>query len=168
MIGPTVGPIIAGIVIQFIAETSPERGKLQQDQAADRRHHRAAEPLHDAHQQQHRQVRGNSAERRASRENRNCRAKHHAGAEPVGDPAAQRDEHREAQQVGRDHQVEAQRIGAETFGHVGDRDGDHRRIEAFHKKGAADHQRDQDPAPALVSRAGVRIDPRLHGVAARP
>src|SRR5439155_1853876 len=28
-IGPTIGPIIAGIVIQFIAETRPARGKLR-------------------------------------------------------------------------------------------------------------------------------------------
>ena len=52
-----------------------------------------------------------AAQDRAQGEQRDGGAEHGAAAEPVGDPAADRDEDREAQQIGGDGDTEPHRIG---------------------------------------------------------
>ena len=70
-------------------------------------------------------------------------AEHAARAEPVGDPAADRDEHREREQVGRDREAERERALAERGRDRRQRRRQRGRIEVLHEQRAGDDQRDQ-------------------------
>ena len=103
---------------------------LQNDQAADRDHHGAAEALQNTRGDQLRQRLRQSAEHRASREDDDRGAEDRARAESIRHPSADRNEDGEAQQVGGDREVELDRILAERLGHRGQRGRDDRRSRA--------------------------------------
>ena len=64
-----------------------------------------------------------------------------AGAEAVGDPAADRDEHAEAEHVARDRDFQRDGVAAEGARHFGNRGDDDVRIDAFHEHRARDDER---------------------------
>ena len=68
-------------------------------------------------------------------------AKDGAGAEAVGDPAADRDEHAEAEHVARDRDLQRDGVAAEGAGHLGNGGDDDVRIHAFHEHRARDDER---------------------------
>ena len=84
-----------------------------QDEAADRRHHRAAGTLNNArHHELLERARQRAADR-AKHEHDDGAAEHVARAETVGHPAAGGNENGKREQIGRDGELQRQRIGAE-------------------------------------------------------
>ena len=142
--GPSTGPISAGMVSQAIART---RSALAVARSRTRRPTgtiiapprpcsvRASTSCHTEVAKPHRME--------PSTNTRDREPEHAARAEPVGDPAADRDEHREAEQVGGDREAEPQRAFAERRRDHRQRGGDRGRIQIFHEQGAGDDQRDQ-------------------------
>src|SRR5215831_1249307 len=63
---------------------------------------------------------------------------------PTGGPAADRDEHRQAQQIAGKRHIAAQRAFVERARDRRQCGGDHRRIEVLHEHRASDDQRHQD------------------------
>ncbi len=116
-------------------------GAAHQDQARHRRHHRAAHALHDARDHELGQRVRQRAADRAQHEHGDRAAEHGAGAEAVGGPAADRDEHREREQVGGDRELERERVRADVGGDRGERRRDHGRVHVLHEQGDRDDQR---------------------------
>ncbi len=85
-------------------------------------------------------MRGGAADR-AEHEYADGGAEHVARAEAVGGPAARRNEDRKRQEVGRDRELQRQRIGAERARNRRQRSRDHRRVHVFHEQGGGDDQR---------------------------
>ena len=140
--GPTTGPRIAGTVRYDIAVTSSDlRTILQHDQTPDRHHHRAAEALRDARGDQLVQRMRDAAQNRADGEDDDRGAKNGARAEAIRHPSADRNEDREAQQIRRDREVEANRILVHRMRDGWERGRNHRRIEHLHEQRASDDQR---------------------------
>ena len=113
-----------------------------QDEAADRRHHRAAGALNNArHHELIERARQRAADR-AEHEHDDGDAEDIARAEAVGDPAARRNENGEREQIRRDGKFQRQRIGAERLRDGRQRGRDHRRVHVFHEQRDRDDQRD--------------------------
>ena len=124
--GPSTGPSSAGMVSQAIAGTSSALATVRSStQAADRHHHGAAHALQDAREPNPAASLSDAAEDRAEREDDDRGAEDVARAETVGDPAAGRDEHREAEQVRGHRHIHPHRIVAECLRHGRQRGGDH-------------------------------------------
>ena len=85
---------------------------------------------------------GKAAEDRAEREQRDRGAEHGAAAEPIRRPAADRNEHREAEQIGRDRNTQPHRIGVQRDRHLRQRRGDHGGIDLLHDDRRADDHGD--------------------------
>jgi len=114
-----------------------------QDEAADRRHHGAADALHDArHHEPGERARERAADR-ACDEHRDGGAEHRARAEPVGGPAARRDEDGEREQVAGDGELERERAGADIGRDRRQRGGDHGRVHVLHEQRDRNDKRHQ-------------------------
>ena len=99
------------------------------------------------------------ATERPEREDHDRRAEHRSGAEAVREPTRERDEEGQAQQIGRDREVEAQRALAEVARDRGQRGRDHRRVHVLHEQRARDDHRNQ------IARSPHRT-PALYGLGA--
>ena len=121
-------------------------------QPADRRHHRAAEALQGPGGDQHRQARRQAAQDRADGEDEERQREDASRTEAVGEPAADRNEHRERQNIGGDREVHAQRRGRKASGDIRNCRDDDRRIELLHQECNGDHGGDD------VAQAGVAVD----------
>jgi hypothetical protein len=113
----------------------------QNQDAADRRHQRAAQALHDAGGDKFRQTLRETAGDRGQREERNRDQEDGARAEPVGKPGRQRHEHRHGQHIGGDADAHRHRRHVEGFSHLRQRRRDNRRIEQLHEEGDGNNQR---------------------------
>ena len=143
--GPINGPSSAGTTSQASAETSSCLGTSRTiTSRPDRRHHRAADPLNDAVDDEIEERGGGAAERRARREDDDRDAEHRARAEAVGHPAGNRNEDGKRQQIGGERELERDRILAQIDRDRRQRRGDHRRIEVLHEEGAGDDQGNDD------------------------
>jgi hypothetical protein len=131
------------------------RDRAQHDEAPDRRHHGTAGALDHAGDDEFRQRIGQPAGDRAQGEDDDGGAEHRARAETVGHPAAQRDEDRQAQQIGGDREIEPQHVFMEGSGDRRQRRGDDRRIEILHEERAGDDQRDDVLFGQRGSEAGL-------------
>ncbi len=125
-----IGPIRAGTLTYDIARTSSVLGKVRSRISRPTGTiiappmpctMRAATSIHSELDE--------AAADRADREHDDRRAEHTPGAEAVGGPAADRDEHRQAQQVAGDRHVEPQRRLADRARDRRQRRRDDRRIE---------------------------------------
>ena len=119
-------------------------GGAEQDQPADRHHHRAADPLEDSCRHQLEEGVADAAADRAQGEDGDRRPEQGPRADAVGEPAADRDEDREAEEIGADREIEPQRALAQRQGDGRQGGGEHRRIQVLHEQGAGDDQRDED------------------------
>ncbi len=86
------------------------------------------------------------AEDRCGHEDDDRAAEHRARAIAVGHPAADRDEHREADEVRRQRELQRQRRLPDVGGDGRQRRRDDRRVHVFHEQRARDDQRDEDGA----------------------
>ena len=116
--GPSIGPMSAGIATKLIARTSSDFAKVRTSvRRPTGHHHRAAAALEDAARDEQMEVARDAAEERAEREDADRRREDAARAEAIGDPAADRDEDREAQRVAREHRLHAERRDVERARH---------------------------------------------------
>src|SRR5690606_39018105 len=83
--------------------------------------------------------------------------------EPVGDPAARRDEYREAEEVGCDRDVEMERIGAQVAGDLRQRGGDDGPVEVFHEERARHDEGHDHVTGEGASHAGQKLDGAREG-----
>ena len=113
-----------------------------EDQPADGRHHRAAEALEDSAEHELRASVSESPHR-TEPSVKMAMAEQNTGprAETVGDPAADRNEDREADEVGGDRRAHLRRRDGEALRHLGQRGRDDRRIEPIHEERAGDGDR---------------------------
>ena len=113
------------------------------DEAADRRHHRAAHALNDARQHEFFEILRQCAADRAGDENPDGDTEHVAAAEAVRGPAARRNADRKRQQVRGDREFECQRAGAEVArdGRQGCRDDG--RVHVLHEQRDGDDERNE-------------------------
>ena len=122
------------------------RHGAQQNEAPDRHHHRPADALEEARgDERGERARHGAGERPGDKHDDGAR-KHGARSEAVGDPAADRDEHRETDEIGGQRQLERERTLPDI-----DRDGrercrDHRRVHVLHKEGTGDDKGNEDGA----------------------
>ena len=128
------------------------REAAQQDQPAHRGHHGAAQPLQHPHRQQHAEAVGHAAQRRAEGEDAERQSEDPARAEPVGEPAADRDEHGQGQDIGGHRQIQPQRRGVQAGRHVRDGGGDDGGVELLHQEGDGDDHRDDHAQPRIPLR----------------
>jgi hypothetical protein len=149
----------AGNDMYIIAVISSLRGKLRSrmSRPTDRRHHRPAEALHDAHRHQHAEAVGHAAQHRAGGEDEQRGDEDAAGAEAVGEPAAHRDEGGDGEHIGGHRHVQPHRRGAEAARHVGDGGGDDRRIQLFHQERHGDDDRDEDAQTGIAFGREARL-----------
>lgn len=126
------------------------RKAAQQDEAADRRHHRAAQALQTARNHQLGQVLHQAAQGGAGREHQQRQHEDPARAEAIGKPAAHRNEHGQRQDVSRDGEVHPQHGGVEIRRHPRDRRRDDGGIEMLHQECGRDGQRDQQPQARIA------------------
>ncbi len=104
-------------------------------------HHCSAHTLDDArYHELIERIRERTADR-AEHEYRDRPAKDGARAETIGGPAADRDDDRKRQQVGRDRKLERQWARADVGGDRRQRRGDHGRIHVLHEQGDRHDQR---------------------------
>ena len=115
-------------------------GCAQQQQTPDRHHHRAAGALQYAGEDEAEQRRRQPTADRADRENHDGGAKHRAGAELVRHPARGGDEHRECEKVGRQRQLQRDRVFVQVLGDRRQRRRDHRAVEVLHEERAGDDE----------------------------
>jgi hypothetical protein len=81
-------------------------GAREDDETADRDHHRAARALQHAEHHQLGEGAAQRARQRRRREQEDRGQEHRPGAPARGQPAAERDEHRQGDQIGGDHQAD--------------------------------------------------------------
>ncbi|PAV70698.1 hypothetical protein WR25_02530 [Diploscapter pachys] len=127
----------------------------QQDEAADRHHHRTADPLDEAGGDQRRQRPGLRAGDRTEQEHDDRPAEDAARAEAVGQRAACRDEQGERQQIAGEREAEAGGGRAEIAGHGGQGDGQHGPVELLHEQRGGDDQRDDAIAAGGSGRSAL-------------
>src|SRR6266852_8927819 len=171
LLGPVLGPPVGGFIVTYASwrigddeaadrrtEHRPQQRRhgevghrahhvglgdvAQQDEASDRHHHGAADPLQDACAGELGNAAAQPAQDRAEHEDGDGGAKDGARAEAVGHPAARRNEDGDAEEIGGDRQAEMDRADGEGFGDLRQRRGDHRAVEILHEKRAGDGQRD--------------------------
>ena len=145
------------------------RDRFENHQAPDRHHHRAAAALQDTRGNQFGQRLRQAAQHRSDGEDHDCGAEHRAGAEAVRHPGADRDEHRQAQQVGGDRQVELDRVLVQRPGHRGQRRRDDCGVEQLHEQGAADDDWNEDLGEGFLfgrldKRTRIQLLPRGCGL----
>ena len=115
----------------------------QDDKAPHRHHHGAAQPLQGARRNEPAQRLGIATGDGAQHEHRNGGAKNMLCAETVGAPAADRNENREAQEIGGESQLQHDGVGAKVRRDGRQRRGNHRRIHVFHEQGGGYDERKQ-------------------------
>jgi hypothetical protein len=81
-------------------------------------------------------------------ENDDGGAEHAAAAEMVGHPAAGRDKHRQADQIGGQRHAHMQRVGVKTSRHRRQAGRDHRGIHILHEQGGG-HDHGGQPHAAI-------------------
>ena len=129
----------------------------QQNETTDRHHQGPAHTLDDAGGDQGGQRIGHAAADRAQCEDDDRRAEHAPRPEPVGCPAADRDEHRKAQQITGDRDVEGERAFVERSRDRRQRGRDDGRIEVLHEHRAGDDQRHQDRARCRIGGGSAAV-----------
>src|SRR5208337_3061227 len=112
----------------------------QEHEASDRDHHRAAEALEDARGDQGVERVRRAAADRAEGENDDGGAEDRARPEPVGDPAGRGYEHRQRQHVGRQSELEDDRVLMEVVRDRRQRSRDHRAVHVLHEQGGGDDE----------------------------
>ncbi len=153
--GPTTGPTSAGIVSHESACTSSLFGtRAEQHEAADRHHHRAAHALHEPRRDERAERAARGAADRAEQEHRDRGHERRARAETVRDPAADRDEHRERQQVRRERKLQRDRVGREIRRDRGQRGREHGRVHVLDEQGTSDDQREKPVESHRVGSSG--------------
>ena len=115
----------------------------QNDEPADRHHHRPAHALDNAIQHEVEERVGEAACCRAKREDDDGGPEHGFRAELVRDPAAQGDKDGERQQVGGHRQFQRNRVFANIAGNRGKRGGDHGRVHLLHEERHGDDEGDE-------------------------
>jgi hypothetical protein len=114
--------------------------RREHDQPADRHHHRRADPLHHPQRHQLTQVRGQGASGRGHGEDDDRGEEDPAGSEAVGQPATQRNQHGEGQQVGGDDDRDGFGRDPEVAPHPRRGRGDDRAVEELHEEAPGDQQ----------------------------
>ena len=112
----------------------------QQDQPPHRHHHRPADALQHTRRHQLAQALRQTAGHRPQREHRNRPAKHRARTIAVGHPARGRDEHRERQKIGGQHQLQMNGVRRKIPRDIRQRRGQHRGVDILHQEGDGDDQ----------------------------
>ncbi len=178
--GPRIGPIVAGIISQAMAETSSdfEQARIITSRPTG---DIKAPPVPCSIRAATRKAKalGQAAQDGTKREQPDRGAEHRAGAITVRQLAAGRDEHGEGQKIGRQRDVHAQRSGPETMSHRRKGGGQHSSIELFHEHRAGHDQgggaqagtrRRRDAGQYSLGHSGristIRVQPqarRLHG-----
>src|SRR5471030_1067838 len=115
--------------------------RAEDDDPADRHHHRAAYALDESRERERDQRGGRRAQEGAGDKDADSETEDRARAEAVGDPAADRDEDPEAEHITGDGDLQRDGVPAESFGHFGDRGDDDVGIDAFHEHRAGDDER---------------------------
>ncbi|GJE07950.1 hypothetical protein AOPFMNJM_3282 [Methylobacterium jeotgali] len=118
------------------------RNAAQDDEAPDRDHHRPADPLEEAGGDESEEAARGRAGQRAGHEHDEGGAEHRARTVAVRHPAADRDEDREADEVGGQRELQGDRVLAEAAGDGRQRRGDHRRVGVLHEQGGGDGEGD--------------------------
>ena len=128
--------------------------RAQQHETPDGDHHRTTTALQHARADEERQARRLRAHDGADGEQADRGTEHGARAEAVRDLAAGRDEHGQAQQIGRQCHVHAQRINVEGAGHGRQGGGEHGAVQLFHEERAGNDQGRGAGAGAEFRRGG--------------
>jgi hypothetical protein len=126
-----------------VQEISLRRGP-QHDESADRHHHRAADPLQDPGDDEHRQADAEGTEGGGHGEGRDGHEQDPPTAEAVGEPAADGDANGDGHQVGGDGDVDVDRADAQVVRHLRCRSGDDRGVQVLHEERPG-HQQRQRP-----------------------
>ena len=99
--------------------------------------------MQDAARDEDVNVARNATEKRSYSEEANRGREHPACAESIGHPAADRNEHRQAQRITRQHSLHAERGDGERLRDGGDGGVQNRRVERFHEESHGDKPRQQ-------------------------
>jgi len=105
-----------------------------------RNHHGATESLQHPRRGQRDHIAAQPAEDRTEGEHRDGGTEDSATAEPIRRPTAERNEHREAQEIGGDGHAEPHWIGMQRYRHLRQRRGDDGGVDLLHD----DRRRDDD------------------------
>ncbi len=152
-VGPSSGPISAGMMTKFIATSSSDLGNVRMMASRPTGVIIAApKPCRMRAATSIGTLTASPQSTDASGEQRDGGSEHAARAIAVGDPAADRDAHRQAQDVAGDDRLEAQRRHAEADRHRRDRRVDDRRVELLHEQRGGD-----DPRQVALDRRGVEV-----------
>ena len=131
----------------------------QQDQPAHGRHHRPAEPLQAAREDEHREAVRHAAEDGAGGEDDQRQHEDPARAEAIGEPSADGNEDRQGQHIGGHCQIHPQRRGAQAARHIRNGCRDDGRIQLFHQEGDGHDRRYDQPETGIAlgrEEGGVR------------
>ena len=127
--------------------------RSHQREAANGDHHGTAHALHDTKSNKKMDAGGDAAEKRTERKETDGGCEDAASSELVGHPAADGNEHREAERVACQHSFHAERRDTESFGDCGHRGVEDGGVERLHEE----RDRDQPRQQALGGVGGYRV-----------
>ncbi len=127
-------------------------GAAQHDQASDGHHQRSPEALQDPPERQFDEPGRRGAQRGRDGEERDRPGEDRARPDTVGQPAADRDEHRERDEVGGDGHTDRGGVDAEVAPHGRGGGREDRAVQELHEEGARDEHGHRRAAPSSCRR----------------